>query len=74
MTIKIGDKVGYSHAWLQSTSMFTGPIPFAKGIVTELEEVTRDFVLAHVEWNHPDVPKKINVKNLAVVGTRAWRE
>ena len=68
-TLKVGDKVGYSKKFLQSTGQYTGPIPFARGVITELKAYGIDFTLATVDWDTPEAPEKVNVKNLAKVGS-----
>jgi hypothetical protein len=67
--IKPGDKVGYSQAFLRSTGQYTGPVPFARGVV---RSVTAGGI-ATVDWGDPDIPKKVHVFNLAVIGTAKWR-
>jgi hypothetical protein len=64
MKIQVGDKVKYSRAFLQSAGMHTGDIPFASGVVRKLQRVTPDFILATIDWNTPEAPAKVNVKNL----------
>ena len=73
MEIKVGDRVGYSKSFLRSNGQYTGNIPFAKGTVERLEKVTEDFILAHVDWNE-ECPIKVNVKNLAIIGSKAWAD
>lgn len=64
---KEGQRVRYSTAWLQSTGTVTGAIPFARGEVVKLEPFGRDGKqLATVNWNDPDVPKKVLADNLEV--------
>ncbi len=70
--IKVGDKVGYSHDWLRSTGNHTGPIPFARGVVIELAELSPGCTLARVDWNDPDIPARVHVGNLARVGSAKW--
>lgn len=69
--IKIGDRVGYSHAFLQSTGQHTGPVPFAKGTVTDLVPFG-SATLAIVDWDTPDIPDRVNVANLARVGSLSY--
>ena len=67
--IAVGSMVKYSAAWLRSTGQYTGDICFAKGKVTELRPMAGGkMTLAVVEWDKPDLPNKINVKNLTPVG------
>ena len=71
--IAVGDKVGYSRAFLKSTGMFTGDIPRAKGIVTKLEPLGNN-ALATINWDLPDIPKRVLAGNLARVGTVSWAD
>lgn len=71
MTVKIGDKVGYSASFLRSTGMYTGEEPFMRGTVTGLEDVSHGMTLAIVNWTGHGI-RKANVKNLAKVGSIAW--
>jgi hypothetical protein len=61
--IAIGDTVRYASAWLRSTGQHTGDICFAKGTVTALAG-TKDYMIAQIEWNTPDLPARVNVANL----------
>lgn len=65
--IQVGDKVGYSKTFLQSTGQYTGDVPFARGIVTALEILGAEIVLATIDWNTPELPSKVHVKNLSTV-------
>lgn len=69
--IKVGDRVAYSAAFLRSTGQHTGDIPHAKGTVTELKQLG-EVTLAVIEWGNPDIPEKVNVKNLCHVGGRGY--
>lgn len=69
--LKIGDRVGYAAAFLRSTGMYTGEEPFMRGTVTGFEDISQGFVLAVVDWGRGHT-RKVNVKNLARVGTIAW--
>jgi hypothetical protein len=63
--LMVGDIVKYSRAFLQSTGMYTGSVPHASGKIINLSG-TKDFILATIEWNDPDLPKRVNVKNLVL--------
>ena len=65
--VKVGDKVAYSRRFLRSISCFTGDMPQARGKVTGLKTLSEDVVLAEVEWDLPDLPGRVNVKNLSRV-------
>lgn len=67
--IKVGDRVAYSAVWLRSTGNFTGDMPFARGVVTELIPLGQT-TLAVVDWANPDIPPKVNVANLTRVTAR----
>ena len=65
--IQVGDTVAYSKAFLQSTGQFTGDAPHARGKVTALKELGKDVTLADIDWDKPDLPGRVNVKNLTTV-------
>jgi hypothetical protein len=65
--IKVGDKVAYSTAFLKSTGEHTGPIPFARGVVTDLKKHGKDFEIATVKWDTPEAPEQTNSRNLVKV-------
>ena len=67
----IGDRVAYSANWLRSTGNYAGRLPFLRGEIINLEDLCKDFTLAHVQWEGVDEPAKINIRNLAKVGTAA---
>ena len=64
---KVGDRVAFSRTFLQSTSQFTGWTPAARGVVTELDRLSKDCVLAVIRWDNGapgPVVSSVNVKNL----------
>jgi hypothetical protein len=63
--IQIGDVVGYSKAFLQSTGQYTGDALFARGKVTALHSLGAETLLAEIEWDTPDLPTRVNIKNLS---------
>ena len=65
--IQVGDRVGYSKQFLQSTGQYTGDVPFARGKVLALHTLSEDVILAEIEWDKPDLPTRVNVKNLTTV-------
>jgi hypothetical protein len=69
--IKIGDRVAYSAAFLQSTGQYAGDAPHAKGEVKALVPLG-ETTLAEIEWDHPDLPERVNVANLCLVGGRGY--
>lgn len=68
--IQIGDKVAYSAKFLKSTGQLTGAIPHARGTVTEVK-TCGSMELATITWGNPDIPERVNVFNLARIGTPA---
>ena len=72
--VQVGDRVGYSAAFLRSTGQMAGDAGHARGHVTELKELSKgSTVLARIQWegNH-DLPGRVNVANLAKVGGHGW--
>jgi hypothetical protein len=65
----VGDTVRYSSTWLRNTGQFTGDICHAKGKVIALSG-TKDYTIATIEWDKPDLPEKVNVANLERVRQR----
>lgn len=65
--IQVGDQVGYSKAFLQSTGQHTGDVPHARGKVVELVPVGGALMLAEIEWDRPGLPPRVNVNNLSTV-------
>lgn len=62
--VRVGDFVRYSSDWCRSVGALTGDIPFARGEVIEITRVTETLDLARVKWDQPDIPERVNVKNL----------
>lgn len=65
--IRIGDAVGYSKAFLQSTGQHTGDAPLARGTVKALHPVGTETILAEIEWDRPGLPDRVNTRNLSTV-------
>lgn len=67
---KIGDKVAYDAAFCRNTGQQTGPIPFARGIVTGLQKLG-ERTLVIVDWGLSDdaenIPTKIIDTNLVIL-------
>jgi hypothetical protein len=68
--LHVGDRVGYAANFLRSIACFSGELPHARGVIKELEDLG-SLVLAVIEWDRPGVPTKVNVNNLARVGSAA---
>jgi hypothetical protein len=71
--IAVGDKVCYSRTFLQSTGQQTGDVPFARGIVTAIESLG-ETKLAAIDWDHADMPQRVNVANLSKVTPKGISE
>jgi len=69
--LQVGDTVAYSKAFLQSISAYTGDMPQARGKVTALVPVG-EVTLAAIDWNLPDLPARVNVKNLVLASRIAF--
>lgn len=72
--IEIGSKVKYSGAFLRSIGEVTGDLPKAKGVVKDLRPLGKSITLAIVDWDIPDTPGKVNIKNLVLVGRPEYFE
>lgn len=66
--MKIGDKVAYSVQFLKSIGMSHSYLAAARGTVKNINKLSSNFTLVEVDWQDPDIPAKINIKNLAKVG------
>ena len=83
--IQVGDRVAYSAAFLRSTGQTSSvdDVGGWRGTVTALRELTPGFTLAEIAWDsigrsanapkhgNDNGPCRVNVKNLARVGTPA---
>lgn len=67
MKLTTGDTVAYSAEWLRSTGNMTGDLPFARGEVRRLIPLGST-MLAEIDWNDDQIPKRVNVKNLSKAG------
>lgn len=63
-TFKPGDVVAYSATFLRNIGCHTGPLPWARG---EVQSVN-DWGVAHVRWDHPDVPATVHTRALILAG------
>jgi hypothetical protein len=64
--ITVGSKVKYKVSFLRSIGCYTGDMPFARGIVTDIKPLSRETILASVDWNN-DSPDRVNVSNLTFI-------
>jgi hypothetical protein len=69
--INVGDRVAYSAAFLRGTGQFTGDVPHARGEVKALLPLG-ETTLAEIAWDRPDLPARVNVANLCLVGGRGF--
>jgi hypothetical protein len=66
-SIQAGDTVAYSGQFLQSIACHTGDMPRARGKVIALVPVGKEVTLAEIAWDLPDLPGRVNIKNLCQV-------
>jgi len=66
--IEIGSRVAYSVKFLRSISAYTGPLPFARGIVTGISSLSDTFALADITWDkdRDETPSRVNIANLVL--------
>lgn len=69
--IKVWDMVAYGRPFLQSISCHTGSLPQATGKVIASQEVSDNLIVVETEWDRPDMPTKVNFKNLSRFNRRA---
>lgn len=75
MKLKIGDHVAYSAKFLRSVGAYCGPMGFARGKITYINAVSLECHIATIQWEKDaDMPIKVNVANLAKVGTSAMTQ
>lgn len=71
MKIQVGDRVAYRVRWLRSVGLCHSDAARARGVVTEMKPLGRSLILARVNWDS-DMPERVNVENLARVGSVAF--
>ncbi len=67
--ISVGDRVAYKASFLRSTGQYTGDIPHARGVVTEIKPLG-DNALATIDWGNDEIPAKVLTSNLSKVTQR----
>ncbi len=67
--IQVGDRVAYKASFLRSTGQYTGDIPHARGIVTDIKPFG-DNALATIDWKNDEIPPKVLLSNLSKVTER----
>lgn len=67
----VKDKVKYSRDWLRSTGQVTGPVPFARGVVTDVKDLREDAQMVTVQWDDKSGLGEMRVLNcnLHLIGT-----
>lgn len=65
--MNIGDSVAYSVQFLESIGMSHSGLARARGKIEKIEALG-SITIAYIDWKDPDIPLKVNVKNLAKVG------
>jgi hypothetical protein len=73
-SVKVGDRVCYSAVFLRSINSHSDDLPWARGVVTGLKSLGAEVVLAEIAWNLPDMPERVNVRNLSRITERGILE
>ncbi len=71
--IDIGDTVAYAQAFLSRHRQYPNGMSSALGIVKALHCLQNGTILADILWNKPDLPKRVDVKNLMQAQSAASR-
>jgi len=61
--LEIGDKVRYRANFLRSIGEYTGSLPRARGIVTDIQSLGGRRLIV-VDWRDPNIPEKVLEPNL----------
>lgn len=64
--VQAGDKVAYSKRFLQSIGCHIGDMASARGVVIAIAPLG-EVILADIAWDTPDLPERVNVRNLSHV-------
>ena len=70
-SVEVGDNVAYSVQFLRGIGMSHSDMACGRGVVTEVKRYGDQFSVATIDWGGADLPDKVNVKNLAKVGSNA---
>jgi len=70
--IKIGDTIAYSQSFLDRQNRYPTNMPTAQGKVKALHKIQSGTILADIEWNKRDLPKRVDVKNLTKIKDAAF--
>jgi hypothetical protein len=71
--IQVGDRVAYKASFLRDTGQYTGSVPFARGVVESIKDLG-SLKIAQIDWGDPEIPSKVNIKNLSKVTVRGIAE
>ena len=64
-TIKVGDRVAYTHEWLKSACGYLCyDISRARGTVTRIQSMGITTLLAHIQWEQGEFPSRVLTSNL----------
>ena len=69
--LQVGDDVCFTANWLRSVGANPGPLPFARGIITEIEAHSSTLVIATVRWNDDRVGERVLLNNICRPGSLA---
>lgn len=64
--IKVGDQVAYSERFLNRIGQEFTNVKAARGKVTALIPVHEGLIMAEIEWDISYLPKRVDVRNLAI--------
>jgi hypothetical protein len=65
----IGQRVKYSAKWLKSMGIHSGDMCFCEGTITGMKKYgSSGFTIATIDWKNPEIPEKVNIKNLTIKG------
>lgn len=70
--IQVGDLVAYSQGFLDRHNRYPSNLPTAQGKVKALHQIESGTILADIEWNKRDLPKRVDVKNLTKIKDAAF--
>lgn len=66
-TVQPGQRVAYSVQFLRSIGMSHSDMAQARGTVLDVQSFG-ECQLARIDWQGADMPERVNVQNLALVG------
>ena len=63
MEVTIDSRVKYSTSFLRSIGAITGELGFARGVITNIENLG-SLKIATIDWGDESISAKVNIKNL----------